>query len=95
MFPNPVTPTVHIPRSDTRLHRLLGGMSFFAGPLHKLASRRISENFPEMNAMESHASECLSVLHNQIEDVAAVVTKCGMHEIYIRGKSFMPGSGVA
>ncbi len=66
-----------------------------AGPLHKLASRRISENFPEMNAMESHASECLSVLHNQIEDVAAVVTKCGMHEIYIRGKSLMPGSGVA
>ena len=66
-----------------------------AGPLHKLASRRISENFPEMNAMESHASECLLVLHNQIEDVAAVIAECVMHEIYIRGKSLMAGSGLA
>ena len=66
-----------------------------AGPLHKLASRRISEKFPEMNAMESHASERLLILHNQIEDVAAVVAKCGMHEIYIRGKSLMAGSGLA
>ena len=29
MFPNPITPTVHIPHSDTLLRRLLGGMSFF------------------------------------------------------------------
>jgi hypothetical protein len=29
MFPNPITPTVHIPHSDALLRRLLGGMSFF------------------------------------------------------------------
>jgi hypothetical protein len=29
MFPNPITPTIHIPHADTRLRRLLGGMSFF------------------------------------------------------------------
>jgi hypothetical protein len=29
MFPNPITPTVHIPHSDTLLRRLLGGKSFF------------------------------------------------------------------
>lgn len=29
MFPNPITPTVHIPHSDTLLRRLFGGMSFF------------------------------------------------------------------
>ena len=48
-----------------------------------------------MNAMESHACECLLVLHNQIEDVAAVVSKCVMHEIDIRGKPVMAGSGLA
>jgi uncharacterized protein with PQ loop repeat len=29
MFPNPITPTIHAPQSDTLLRRLLGGMSLF------------------------------------------------------------------